>query len=123
MSARVARLVAAVSFLAAAAAISAILLLDAKRVYESSDAELTAFFYGAAYEDIFGFGFWATWMLFAICEVTLLALGWLVALPGWLRRATWLVLAVFLLGSIINHGAFMREHQLWVTYWSAANAL
>ena len=98
---------------ACAVGVSVLLLRDFSRTLASSDADLLATFSGAAYEDIFGFGFWATWLLLAAVEASLLLGAWLLAPARKLRTLVAVVLAVFLFSSALNYGAFTREQSLW----------
>ena len=93
--------------------VSALLLRDCSRAAVSSDAQLLATFSGAAYEDIFGFGFWVTWLFLAAIEASLLLGAWLLVPTRAPRALVAFVLVIFLFSSALNYWAFTREQSLW----------
>ena len=108
-----ARVVTYFVFVACAIALSALLVREAIRVAGSSDAEIVAAFYGAAYEDVFGFGFWVTWLLFAGAESLFLLGAWVLWRARGPRSVVAVVLVAFLLSSALGYRAFSREQALW----------
>ena len=62
---RLLRSLAAFALYGVSAALTAIVLWEALRIGAASDASLILNFDGAAYEDVFGMGFWVTWGLLA----------------------------------------------------------
>jgi hypothetical protein len=105
-------------FAAVALLPSAALLLDALRVAGSSNAELVTRFNGAAFEDIFGFGFWFHWALFFVVEAAALTLVWLLAVTNWRRYLVPILLAAFAGTSLLGYQSFSREYALWSTQFS-----
>jgi hypothetical protein len=66
-----ARIVAALTLCLASAVITAAVLQQWHMVAVKSDAELVAQFRGAAFEDVFGFGFWPTWLAVALVQLAI----------------------------------------------------
>jgi hypothetical protein len=102
--------------LVASVGITLVLLLDAQRIWFSTDETLIAGFVGAAFEDVFGFGFWPSWGLLALGQVAVMAGIWKVVQT---RRARYLVLAslsAFAVATALNFHAYEREHTLWVKH-------
>ena len=101
-----------------AIALACVLLLvlfhDNAHVAVSSDAEILASFRGAAYEDIFGLGFWVTWFLIAFIEASLLLLAWFVQPTRPYRALVSVVFVSFLLVFALGYHAFSREEALWL---------
>jgi hypothetical protein len=114
MPSTIRRLLPAV-FAAVALLPSVALLLDALRVAGSSNAELVTKFNGAAFEDIFGFGFWLHWALLFVVEAAALTLVWSLAKTNWLRYLVPILLAAFAVTSLLGYQSFGREYALWST--------
>lgn len=111
-----ARIVGVLCAAVVAVLISFPLLQDALRVSASSDAELVARFEGAAFEDVFGFGFWVFWGVLAVVEFLALVLCWLLARNHPLRYSAVLPLIVFLGATIMGYRAYVHEYSLWVEH-------
>lgn len=94
----------------------AALLQDINRVVASSDAELVAHFAGNAFEDVFGFGFWPTWICLFVAEVSALLAAKYFLRSRWLVSIAALVLVAFSIVSVVSYQAFSREHALWLTH-------
>ena len=107
------RLAGYLVLVACAIGVSVLLLRGFSRASVSSDADLLATFNGAAYEDIFGFGFWASWLLLAGVEAGLLFGAWLLVPARQLRAMVAVILAIFISSSALNYRAFAREQSLW----------
>ncbi|HEY1286805.1 MAG TPA: hypothetical protein VGF58_00660 [Burkholderiales bacterium] len=90
------------------------LLQDALRVTNSSESQLIAGFYDMAFEDVFGFGYWFSWAIFAFLEAAAIAGGWLVARRHLLRYSLLLPLAVFTAVTLYSYDSYMLEYSLWL---------
>ena len=91
-------------------------LQDSLRIAASSDAELVARFHGSAPEDIFGFGFWPTWTLFALVESGLLTGAWFLLRKHWARHIVSLLAVAFVVTSVFGYRSYHRELALWHGY-------
>src|SRR5690348_3993955 len=98
---------------AAAFAITAFMVLEARRSFALSEADLAAQLSGVVYEDRFGFGFWISWAFVALVELSLLAVGWLLHLGSRHRYGALLLLVLFAIATFASHRACQREEQLW----------
>lgn len=96
--------------------LSAALSLDALRVIQSSDAELLKAFEGAAYEDVFGFGFWPFWVPVALLQVIAAVSVYRVARANSLRHLGSAMLAAFVVAWVLSYATYSREHALWQTF-------
>ena len=97
-------------------ALTLALSVQALQTLSTPDAVLVSRFQGAAYEDIFGFGFWPTWSVLAFTQGVALAFGWLSLRGHWLRKFVPILLGAFVLASIIGYEEFAREHGMWSSY-------
>jgi hypothetical protein len=96
-----------------ALALTVFWLQDSLRIAASSDAALVARFQGAAPEDIFGFGFWPTWTLFALVESGLLTGAWFLLRKHWFRHIVSLLVVAFVVASVFGYHSYHRELELW----------
>jgi hypothetical protein len=53
------------------------LALGAYYRVQLTDAALRSRFQGAAFEDVFGFGFWPAWLLLVAAQAVVLTIAWL----------------------------------------------
>ena len=83
------------------------------RIHSKSDAQLLAQFQGAAWEDIFGFGFWVTVAVLAVFEFLLLAALLAIARDTRLRLVVVLLAALSITSFAMFYFANAREDALW----------
>ena len=98
-----------------ARALSSLMISEFLRIYHSSDAQLRAHFEGQAFEDIFGFGFWFTWCLLAAIEALFLFVAWMLVKTELFRISAAILLAIFLVSSILYYAQDTREVSLYVS--------
>jgi ABC-type Mn2+/Zn2+ transport system permease subunit len=94
-------------------ALTSVLVQDWLRVSYSSDAQLLSRFRGAAFEDVFGFGFWFSWTGIAALELLLLSTAWTIARRQPYRYVAVVLVFAFAIASLANYQSFSREQQLW----------
>ena len=99
--------------IAVALALSYPLLVDFLRVSGKTDAQLMASFSGQAPEDVFGFGFWVTWVPLAILEVFFLVVASVLATVRWRRYVLAVAVLCFFAMSVLDYLAFAREWALF----------
>jgi hypothetical protein len=99
----------------AALAITLALLVEARSISTTSDEALVLGFHGAAYEDIFGFGFWPTWALISLVVLPLLLSSWVLIRMRLFRSVILLVLVGFAATTVFSHNSYSREEKLWAT--------
>jgi hypothetical protein len=104
-----------IAFLLLAASISITMFVgnDALQVQRASDHELLAQMRGAAYEDIFGLGYWPNVVALICVQSLMAAAGWFL-----LRQSRWRVVAIgcllaFMLAAALQYSANQREVHLW----------
>jgi hypothetical protein len=102
--------------LVASIGLTLVLLLDAQRILFSTDEALIAKFRGAAFEDIFGFGFWPAWGLVALGQFAILAGSWLLVQTRRTRYVVLALLSAFAIATTLEFYAFQRQHTLWVKH-------
>lgn len=102
-----------------ATAFTLVLLQDSVGIGFSSDEVLTARFKGAAFEDIFGFGFWPTWALVTLVELTALIAVWHLLRPRRARYVALILLLAFTAASVADYQAYQRVQALWIAYGAA----
>jgi hypothetical protein len=94
------------------------LLYDAARLGLTPQNVLVEEFRGAAYEDIFGFGFWPTWGVVAFTQFTCLLLAWLLLGARGVRGLVPVLLVAFVAASVLDYFASQRQYSLWSAYVS-----
>ena len=97
----------------ASLALSAAQGLSAFRSARASDGQLLASYRGAAYGDVFGFGFWPTLGVAAILQAVVLLLAWRLLSQSSRRVVVPLLIAAFVTASLLEYSSFEREHSLW----------
>lgn len=108
---------ASLSAAVAAAGLSAYVLLDAASSALTSVVNLKRTFEGAAYEDIFGLGFWPMWGLFALLEAAALLVCWRTARPSIRRVLLGALLLAFAVASVAACLSWQREEAV---FWAGA---
>jgi hypothetical protein len=100
------------------AGLSLVIFKDARGVMSTADEALIARFQGAAYEDIFGFGFWPTWGITAVIQIAIAAGSWALLRKSRLRYRVSIPLLVlaFAVASVLEYRAFLLEETLWVMH-------
>jgi len=94
-------------------AISATFAIEAIRTLASSNQELLVSFRGAAFEDVFGFGFWPLWFFLFLLQVTLLATVWKSVSTSKRFLISITLFAAFIAASIVQYISFIKELSLW----------
>ncbi len=79
----------------------------------SSDAELVTMFSGAAFEDIFGFGFFLTLAVVALLQFALLGGCWLLLRNHRARTLIPLLVLAFTLAAFFSFHSYQRQYGLW----------
>lgn len=114
---RLLRSVAALALYGVSAALTAMVLWEALRGGAASDASMILNFDGAAYEDVFGMGFWGTWGLLAIVQAFAVGGGRLAMGGQRLRFVALALLLAFACASGLAYLSFERQHSLWDTHY------
>jgi hypothetical protein len=91
----------------------ALLAWDAFRIGATSAAELHSQFAGAAYEDVFGFGFWPAWGIAALIQGIALIVGWRVTPASKVRLVFPVLLVLFATASYFEQQSWERAESLF----------
>jgi len=99
----------------AAAGLSAYLIFEAARSALTPDQDLMSVFAGAAYGDVFGFGFWPMWVVCALLQAVALLVYLRAARDETRRLFFGVLLAVFAVASIAS---FLSWHREEAVFWA-----
>jgi hypothetical protein len=91
----------------------ALLAWDAFQTATTSAAELQSQFAGAAYEDVFGFGFWPAWGIAALIQAIALIVGWRVTRASKVRSVFPALLVLFAIASYFEQQSWERAESLF----------
>ena len=73
-----------------------------------TDSEMLTRYRGAAFEDVFGFGFWPTWSIALLTQALFVGLVVRWATPGHRRRIAYLLIFIFALASAVDFYSYKR---------------
>ena len=76
----------------------------------ASEATLRDSFEGQAPEDVFGFGFWITWLVFLALELGILTFGWYFFRQSSVRYLVLGLVAAFSVASVLNYFGYQRAY-------------
>ncbi len=86
---------------------------ESLKLSAASDAMLVAGFTGAAFEDIFGLGFFPTLAAIAVLQFALVGGCWLSLRNHRTRSLVPLLVVAFMLTSLFSFHCYQRQYGLW----------
>ncbi len=94
-------------------ALSGAIALESIHLAQRSDADLITQYRGAAFEDVFGFGFWPTCLITFVAQALAIGLAWRWLPPQYRRPIAYLLILIFAMATVADHSSFERAVRLY----------